>query len=137
MTPEHHELRDLNWSAQPSPCCHDNVFLSDFLWTYKDTRRSLFLKFFIWPINSGVLISLLLPYLSSFLTGSLPSLNLLCHSKTVMARKGSLMKTQTRILDNKLYYARKIELHWKVKKCRTVRITPIMIFLSGSEISQY
>ena len=32
--------------------------------------------------NSGVLISLLLPHLSSSLTDSLPSLNLLCHSKT-------------------------------------------------------
>ena len=47
-----------------------------------DTRRSLFLKFFIWPINSGVLTSLLLPHPSSSLTDSLPSLNLLCHSKT-------------------------------------------------------
>ena len=33
-------------------------------------------------INSGVLTSLLLPHLSSSLTDSLPSLNLLCHSKT-------------------------------------------------------
>ena len=33
------------------------------------------------PINSGVLTSLLLPHLSSSLTDSLPSLNLLCHSK--------------------------------------------------------
>ena len=32
----------------------------------------------LWPINSDVLTSLLHPYLSS----SLPSLNLLCHSKT-------------------------------------------------------
>ena len=31
-SPEHQELRYLNWSAQPSPCCHDNVFLSDLLW---------------------------------------------------------------------------------------------------------
>ena len=37
-------------------------------------------------------------------------------------RKGSLMKTQTRILDNRLYYTRKIELHRKGKKSRTVRI---------------
>ena len=36
----------------------------------------------VWPINSGVLTSLLLPHLSSSLTDSLPSLNLLCHSKT-------------------------------------------------------
>ena len=34
------------------------------------------------PIKSGVLTSLLLPYPSSSLTDSLPSLNLLCHSKT-------------------------------------------------------
>ena len=39
------------------------------------------MKFFIWPINSDVLTSLLLPHLSH-LTDSLPSLNLLCHSKT-------------------------------------------------------
>ena len=34
-----------------------------------------------WPINASVLTSLLLSYLSSSLTDSLPSLNLLCHSK--------------------------------------------------------
>ena len=34
-----------------------------------------------WPINCGVLTSLLLPHLSSTLTDSLPPLNLLCHSK--------------------------------------------------------
>ena len=47
-----------------------------------DKWRSLSMKFFIWPINSGVLTSLLLPHLSSSLTDSLPSLNLLCYSKT-------------------------------------------------------
>ena len=36
----------------------------------------------LWPINSGVLTSLLLPHLSSSLTDSLPSLNLLSHLKT-------------------------------------------------------
>ena len=36
----------------------------------------------LWPINSGVLTSLLLPHLSSSLTDSLASLNLLCPSKT-------------------------------------------------------
>ena len=36
----------------------------------------------LWPINYGVLTSLLLPHLSLSLTDSLPSLNLLCHSKT-------------------------------------------------------
>ena len=35
-----------------------------------------------WPINSGVLTSLLFLHLSLSLTDSLPSLNLLCHSKT-------------------------------------------------------
>ena len=42
-------------------------------------------------------------------------------------RKGSLIKTQTRILDHRLYYTRKIVLHRKGKKSRTVRITPILI----------
>ena len=37
------------------------------------------------------------------------------------------MKTQTRILDNRLYYTRKIELHRKGKKYRTIRITQIVI----------
>ena len=36
----------------------------------------------LWPINSGLLTSLLLPQLSSSLTDPLPSLNLSCHSKT-------------------------------------------------------
>ena len=36
----------------------------------------------LWPINSGVSTSLLLLHLSSSLTDSLPSLNLLCLSKT-------------------------------------------------------
>ena len=36
----------------------------------------------LWPINSGVLTSLLLPHLSSSFTDSLPSLNLLYYSKT-------------------------------------------------------
>ena len=31
-SPEHQELRDLNWSVRPSTCCHDNFFLSDLLW---------------------------------------------------------------------------------------------------------
>ena len=42
-------------------------------------------------------------------------------------RKGLLMKTQTRILDNRLYYTRKIELHRKGEKSRTFRMTPILI----------
>ena len=42
-------------------------------------------------------------------------------------RKGSLMKTQTSILDYRLYYTRKIELHRKGKKSRTVRISLILI----------
>ena len=49
--------------------------------------------------------------------------------------KGSLMKTQTWILDNRLYYKSKIELHRKGKKSCTVCITPIAICPSGSEIS--
>ena len=45
------------------------------------------------------------------------------------------MKMQTRKLANRLYYTRKIELHRKAKKSHTVRITPIVICPSGSEIS--
>ncbi len=37
------------------------------------------------------------------------------------------MRTQTLILDNRLYDKRNIELHRKGKKSRTVRITPILI----------
>ena len=37
------------------------------------------------------------------------------------------MKTQTRILDYRLYYTRKLELHRKGKKFRNVRIIPILI----------
>ena len=36
----------------------------------------------LWPINSGVLTSLILPHVSLSLTNSLPSLNLLSYSKT-------------------------------------------------------
>ena len=50
-------------------------------------------------------------------------------------RKGSLMKTQTWILDNRLYYTRKTELHRKGKKSHTVCVTPIVICPSGCEIS--
>ena len=42
---------------------------------------TLTLNLTLWPINSGVLASLLLPHLSPSLTDSLPSLNLLCHSE--------------------------------------------------------
>ena len=45
------------------------------------------------------------------------------------------MKTQTQVLDNGLYYRRKIELHRKGKESCTVRITPIVICPSDSEIS--
>ena len=51
--------------------------------------------------------------------------------------KGSLIKTQTQILDNRSYYTRNIELHRKGKKSRTVRITRILICYSGSKISQF
>ena len=48
--------------------------------------RNLFLNSLktptLWPINSGVLTSLLLLHLSSSLTDSLASLNLLCYEKT-------------------------------------------------------
>ena len=60
---------------------------------------------------------------------------LIFHSLLLWPRKGSLMKTQTRILDNRLYYTRKIELHRNGKKSRTIRIIPTVICPSGSEIS--
>ena len=41
--------------------------------------------------------------------------------------KGSLMKMQTRILDNRFYDTRMIELHRKGKKSRTVRIKTILM----------
>ena len=53
--------------------------------------------------------------------------------KLLWPRKGSLMKTQTRILDNRLYFTRKIELHRKGKESRTVRITPILICLLAAK----
>ena len=53
----------------PEPPCNLNIL-------------TLTLTLTLWPITSGVLTSLLLPHLSSSLTDSLPSLNLLCHSKT-------------------------------------------------------
>ena len=52
-------------------------------------------------------------------------------------RKGSLIKTQTCILDNRVYYTRKVELYRKGKKFHTVWITPILICPSGSGISLY
>ena len=54
-----------------------NLFLN-----FLKTSTWVTLTLTLWPINSGVLISLLLPHLWSSLTDSLPSLNLLCHSKT-------------------------------------------------------
>ena len=65
----------------------------------------------------------------------LVQVNLYRYIQLLCPQKGSLMKTQTQILDNRLYYPRKIELHRKGKKSRTVHITPIVICPSGSEIS--
>ena len=56
--------------------------IASFISSIVSTRQPLSLTLTFWPINSGVLISLFLPHLSSSLTDSLPSLNLLCHSKT-------------------------------------------------------
>ena len=138
-SPEHQELQDLNWSARPSPCCHDNVFLifSDTLGTNFaqifcifsssriivctvptqisncalivsiDTRWSLSMKFFIWPINSGVLTSLFLPHLSSSHTDTPPSLNLLCHSKIDARFMQDAPKASSHILNSHLWGASK------------------------------
>ena len=51
-------------------------------WTpLKPQYSYLPLNLTLWPINTGVLTSLLLPHLESSLTVSLPSFNLLCYSK--------------------------------------------------------
>ena len=46
------------------------------------------------------------------------------------------MKTQTRILDNRLYNTRNIELPRKGKKSRTVRITLIVICFISVYVTQ-
>ena len=51
-------------------------------WTPLKPLNIVTLTLTLWPINSSVLTSLLLPHLPSSLTDSLPYLNLLCHSKT-------------------------------------------------------
>ena len=112
-SPEHQEMRNLNWSARPSPCCHDNVFLSDLLWaplgqtSCKSSTSFQFLMnncvysshtdiklctYCLYRLTMVLIHEIL--YLanqlwcSDFLTpptpltDSLPSLNLLCHSKT-------------------------------------------------------
>ena len=107
-SPGHQELRVLNWSARPSPCCFSfwsslsglgtnfvQIFSSSWiivctvpiltsnseLIVSLDTQWSLSMKFFIWPINSGVLTSSLLPHLiiphrlSAFLESLMPLKN--------------------------------------------------------------
>ena len=69
-----------------------------------DTRRSLSMKFFIWPINCGVLTSLLLPHLSSSLTDSLPSLNLLCHLKTHALDSCKMLQKQSEAFHTFLWH---------------------------------
>ena len=49
---------------------------------FLNSLKTSTLSLTLWPINSGVLTSLLLPHLSLSLTDSLASLNLLCYSKT-------------------------------------------------------
>ena len=108
-------LRDLNWSARPSPCCHNNVFLKIFsehlgnkriahlmhlrflanncvyssqtdikLCTYCLYRHTTVVIDEILYLANQLGCSDLLtpPHLTSSLTDTLPSLNLLCHSKT-------------------------------------------------------
>ena len=57
-------------------------FLTESLLELPKNLNIVSLTLTFWPINYGVLTFLLLPHLSSSLTDSLPSLNLLCHSKT-------------------------------------------------------
>ena len=60
---------------------HEILYFADQLWC-SDFLNIVTLTLTLWPINSGILSSLLLQHLSSYLTDSLPSLNLLCHSIT-------------------------------------------------------
>ena len=55
--------------------------------------------------------------------------------KLLWPRKGSLMKTQTRILDNRLYYTRNIDLHRKGKKVSYCSYNTYIELPPGSEIS--
>ena len=60
-SPEHQELRDLNWSARPSPWFHDKVFLSDLLWAPlgQTSRKSTASSFpFDWVYSSHTDIKL-------------------------------------------------------------------------------
>ena len=51
---------------------------------FLNSLRTSTLTLSLWPFSCGVLTSLLLPHLSSSLKDSLPSLNLLCHSKQML-----------------------------------------------------
>ena len=75
------------------------------------------------------LLDLIFPEVISSITLNFCHFLVALCSSLLRPRKGSLMKTQTRIFDNRLYYARKIELHRKGKKSRTIRITPMLICL--------
>ena len=66
----------LSWFEKSWPL--PTEFLPDLPWNLNIVTHTLTLC----PINSSVLTSLLLSHLSSSLTDSLPSLNLLCHSET-------------------------------------------------------
>ena len=57
-------------------------YISELTQNLNIVTQTLTLILSLWPINSDVLTSLLLPHISSSLTDSLPSLNLLCCSKT-------------------------------------------------------
>ena len=60
-----------------------SLYLGISCWTpLKPQHSNPKLTLTLWAKNSGVLTSLLLPHLTSSLTDSLPSLNLLCHRKT-------------------------------------------------------
>ena len=86
---------------------------------------NLFSKFFTTVPITPVMMGTTYLWLAMFLFISKASFFLF--TLLLWPRKGSQMKTQRRILDNRLYYTRKIELHRKGKKSRTLRITPIWI----------
>ena len=87
-----------------------------------DARWSLSMKFFIWPISSGVLTFLLLPHLSSSLTDCLSSLNLLCHLQTDARWPKSSLKHSIRFCGIFFQVYNRILLHIVLLKCPNVQI---------------
>ena len=82
----------------------------------------------VWPINSGLLTSLLLPHLSSSLTDSLPSMNLLCYSKTVARCRQDAPKTFWIILYVSVAFFPSLKLNFIAYRSSKVSSSPDCIF---------